>query len=78
MSVHSRYHRMLASQNLLDRMKGVNQMTDEQVDRGAAALRQHMQGGKQLRKWSELPNTTKKKWRSYATIVLIAALGETK
>lgn len=45
-----------------------------QIDRGAEALRQRLQGGKVLRPWAELPNGTKRKWREYATVVLMAAL----
>ena len=43
------------------------------VEAGADALRQRLQSGKKLRPWSDLPNSVKKKWREYATVVLVAA-----
>lgn len=48
-------------------------ITQEEIDAGAEALRQRMQGGKQLREWTALPNSAKRKWREYSTIVLKAA-----
>lgn len=48
--------------------------TDKEIDAGAEALRQRMQGGKRLNPWQDLPNSTRQKWRDYATIVLYAAL----
>ena len=47
--------------------------TGEMVDAGAKALRERMQGGKKLVDWERLPNSTKKKWREYSTLVLAAA-----
>lgn len=44
-----------------------------QIDAGAEALRQRLQGGKTLRPWPQIPNSSKKKWREYATVVLAAA-----
>lgn len=49
------------------------QPTDTQIDAGAAALRQRLQGGKKIRPWQELPNGPKRKWRDYAAVVLCAA-----
>ena len=46
------------------------------IDAGAEALRQRMQGGKLLTEWDRLPNATKKKWREYARIVCEAAIAE--
>lgn len=47
--------------------------TESQIDAGAEALRQRLQGGKSLTSWAVLPNSRKKKWRDYASVVLIAA-----
>lgn len=44
-----------------------------QIDAGAEALRQRLQAGKTLRPWPQIPNSSKKKWREYATVVLAAA-----
>jgi hypothetical protein len=46
-----------------------------QIDAGAAALRERLQRSqvKNMRHWSEIPNSTKKKWRDYASIVIAAA-----
>jgi hypothetical protein len=46
--------------------------TQEQIDAGAEALRQHEQGGKRLNSWSLLPNSIKRKWRDKAITVLNA------
>ena len=46
---------------------------EEMIDAGAKALREHMQAGKLLLKWSSLPNSRKKKWREYSALVLHAA-----
>jgi hypothetical protein len=46
----------------------------DEIDRGAEALRDRLQGGKRLTKWSELPTSRKKKWLDYARCVLNAAL----
>lgn len=46
--------------------------TTEQIDAGAEALRQHEQGGKNLNFWDTLPNSTKRKWRDKAMVVLNA------
>lgn len=46
--------------------------TPDELDCGADALRRYEQGGKRLRLWDELPNSTKKKWRNKAAIVLAA------
>jgi hypothetical protein len=46
------------------------------IDAGAEALRQRMQGGKLLTEWDRLPNATKNKWREYARIVCEAAIVE--
>jgi len=43
------------------------------IDAGAEALREHMQGGKQLVEWASLPSSRKRKWREYAFVVLTAA-----
>ena len=45
-----------------------------EIDRGAEALRDRMQGGKKLTDWEKLPSSRKKKWIEYATVVLNAAL----
>jgi hypothetical protein len=45
----------------------------EKIEAGAGALRQHMQGGKQLAPWLLVPIGRKKKWRECARIVLVAA-----
>src|SRR5271156_5634314 len=45
----------------------------DMIDLGAEALRQQMQGGKQIRAWGTLPNSSKRKWRDYARVVLCAA-----
>ena len=50
---------------------------EKEIDAGAEALRQRMQGGKRLLPWQEIPNSTKMKWRDYAVVVLTAAY-ETK
>lgn len=47
--------------------------TAQEIDAGAEALRQHEQGGRILRAWSELPNGDKKKWQIKSQIVLRAA-----
>ena len=44
-----------------------------EIDAGAQALRDRLQGGKRLTEWSELPNSRKKKWLDYAACVLTAA-----
>jgi hypothetical protein len=46
--------------------------TIQQVDAGAEALRQLEQGGKKLRAWDDLPNSTKNLWREKARVVLDA------
>jgi hypothetical protein len=46
---------------------------EEMVDAGGEALRQRMQGGKNIRAWDNLPNSAKKKWREYSALVLHAA-----
>jgi hypothetical protein len=48
--------------------------TEDQIDAGAKALRELQQAGKRLNEWSTLPNSTKKKWREYSSVVLKAAL----
>jgi len=48
-------------------------ITFDAIDRGAEALRQKLQGSKKLTQWDRLPNSTKRKWRDYAAIVLFAA-----
>src|SRR5271156_4737398 len=45
----------------------------DMIDLGAEALRQRMQGGKQIRPWGTLTNSSKRKWRDYARVVLCAA-----
>lgn len=49
-------------------------LTEKQIDAGAEVLRQIEQGGRLLRKWADLPNGDKKKWRLKAAAVLEAAL----
>lgn len=44
-----------------------------EIDAGAQALRQRMQGGRTLRAWDDLPNGDKRKWREHAACVLTAA-----
>lgn len=48
--------------------------TQEEIDRGANALRQIEQGGRLLRSWEALPNSDKKKWRAKSEAVLRAAI----
>lgn len=52
--------------------------TEKQIDAGGEALRQFEQAGKNLNFWATLPNSTKRKWRDKALIVLNAALSEEK
>ena len=52
------------------------QVTQEQIDASADALRQHEQGGRLLRNWKALPSGTKNKWREKAEVALRAALKE--
>ena len=47
---------------------------DQEIDRGAKALRQEEQGGKLLREWDGLRPSEKRKWINKAKIVLRAAL----
>jgi hypothetical protein len=49
--------------------------TGDEIDRGAEALRNHEQKGRITRKWSDLPNSAKKKWLEKSSIVLRAAFG---
>jgi hypothetical protein len=51
----------------------VETISTEMIDAGAEALRGRLQGGKMLRDWRQLPNSSKKKWRDYAAVVLTAA-----
>lgn len=46
--------------------------SQKDIDRGAEALRQHEQGGRLLRGWSDLPNNDRKKWREKSELVLRA------
>ena len=46
---------------------------DEKIDLGAASLRERQLQGKAHRRWSDLPNSSRKKWREYSTLVLKAA-----
>jgi hypothetical protein len=55
------------------RLRGRSPNIDE-IDRGAEALRDLMQGGKKLTDWEKLPPSRKKKWIACATVVLNAAL----
>jgi len=50
-----------------------HEITFSEIDRGARALRDRLQGGKILTDWDDLPNSRKKKWRDYAACVLCAA-----
>lgn len=47
---------------------------EDEIDRGAMALRDRLQGGKMLTEWSKLPTSRKKKWLDYSRCVLNAAL----
>lgn len=51
------------------------QVTQEQTDAGADALRQKEQGGNISRTWDQLPNGDKKKWREKSYAVIEAAFG---
>lgn len=51
------------------------QITQEQIDAGADALRQKEQGGNISRAWGQLPNSDKKKWREKSATVIEAAFG---
>jgi hypothetical protein len=53
-------------------------MSEPNIDAGAEALRQRMQGGKQLKQWALLPKSTQNKWREYAQIVIDASYNEEK
>lgn len=48
--------------------------TQEEIDRGAEALRQLDMNGRVMRPWRHLPNPTKKRWRTKAETVLLAAI----
>lgn len=48
--------------------------TQNQIDTGADALRRIEQGGRLLRKWDDLPKSTKDKWRAKAEAVLSAGM----
>lgn len=48
--------------------------TQDEIDRGAEALRQIEQGGRLLRPWEMLSNTDKRKWRAKAEAVIRAAI----
>ena len=50
------------------------QPTQDEIDRGAEALRQLEQGGRLLRPWDQLPNSDRKKWRTKAEAVIRAAI----
>ena len=52
---------------------GLMEITQNQIDAGAEALRQIEQGGRLLRRWADLPNNDKRKWREKAEIVIRAA-----
>lgn len=42
------------------------------IDDAADALRKHEQKGKQLNKWEQLPNSTKRKWTDKIRVVINA------
>lgn len=46
---------------------------EAEIDAGARYLRETQQGGKKLTPWSDLPNSTKRKWRALAEGALRAA-----
>jgi hypothetical protein len=46
---------------------------DEQVERGAAALRAHQMAGRFTVSWENIPKGQKKKWITAAAIVLTAS-----
>jgi hypothetical protein len=48
-------------------------VSENEIDAGAQALRNRMQGGKKLNEWSVLSNGSKRKWRDHAACVLTAA-----
>ena len=50
------------------------QPRQDEIDRGAEALRQLEQGGRLLRPWGDLPNSDRKKWRVKAEAVIRAAI----
>jgi hypothetical protein len=50
--------------------------TQEEIDRGAEALRQLEQGGRVLRPWDRLPNSDRKKWRTKSEAVIRAAIAK--
>ena len=54
----------------------IREPTEAQIDAGADALRERLQGGakQKLRPWREIPNSSKRKWRDYAAVVLCAGL----
>lgn len=47
---------------------------ENEIDAGAEALRERLQGMKKLNPWNRLPNSAKKKWRDYSACVLTAAM----
>lgn len=49
--------------------------TEQEIDRGAKALRERQMAGRITRKWDAVGNSEKKKWREHAEAVLRAALG---
>lgn len=51
----------------------IKEFTQSEIDGGAEALRQIEQGGRVLRKWNDLPNSDKRKWRDKSSAVLRAA-----
>ena len=52
---------------------GMSEVPANEIDAGAQALRDLLQGGKRLTEWSQLPNSRKRKWLDYAACVLTAA-----
>lgn len=58
-------------------MPTIGEITREnQIERGAAALRARQQAGRVTRPWSKLSNSDKRKWRDHAAAVLSAALDD--
>ena len=57
---------------IIELMEDDAMFSEADVEAGAEALRQHSQGGKQLREWTALPNSVKAKWRATVSVVLTA------
>lgn len=48
--------------------------TEQEINKGAKALRERQMSGRITRKWEDVPTSEQKKWREHASAVLKAAL----